>query len=567
MSILGLLNQIRNQEIVLPNIQREFVWSEEKIYKLMDSIMRGYPIGIILMWETYNNIRYRKFSQSSTEEADFSFFSNENNDRITLVLDGQQRLQSLYISLYGTYDGKSLYLNLLSGEDKDNTAEIAYEFRFLKNSEMENENQESEMQFSKLENDDPDTDFEKWYYKPVSDVFNMSYEERAELIDALANRLNLDRSEKMIVDRNLNFLKDNLTSNEIILRQSVLDQNKALKAKDRKTIHDILEIFVRVNTEGTRLTRSDLIFSMLKLNWQDAALDLPRFVEKINEGNTFNFNKDFVIKCLFSVSDFGPKYDIDILRKKSNVEIVEKNYGTCCKAICACIDFVRQQCWINSRRVLPGINLLIPFVYYFFNLPEQKIKVQDIPNLRKFFYFAAFTKVFTRWSDARIKQYTRDYLRPIFQKNEYAFPFERSMDYIRRKNYGFEGLTDGLLNSSLHLGLNLIQHNFDINYLDPSNEPERDHIFPRSELMERKFPESEIDFYANYWYLPRSVNRNKSNKTPKAFMKENNISLKDLENVFIDPDLLDYQFYLEFIQSRAARIREYISSQLELNSG
>ncbi len=57
MSIINLLNQIKNEEIVLPAIQRDFVWPEEKVVRLLDSIMRGYPIGIALLWETYFDLQ------------------------------------------------------------------------------------------------------------------------------------------------------------------------------------------------------------------------------------------------------------------------------------------------------------------------------------------------------------------------------------------------------------------------------------------------------------------------------------------------------------------------------
>ena len=61
MSIIALLNQIKNNEIVLPAIQRDFVWQDERILRLLDSIMRSYPIGIALLWETYNDIQFRSF--------------------------------------------------------------------------------------------------------------------------------------------------------------------------------------------------------------------------------------------------------------------------------------------------------------------------------------------------------------------------------------------------------------------------------------------------------------------------------------------------------------------------
>ena len=67
MSIVNLLNQIKHEEIVLPAIQRDFVWPEERVLRLLDSIMRGYPIGIALLWETYFDLQYRKFDEAFRE--------------------------------------------------------------------------------------------------------------------------------------------------------------------------------------------------------------------------------------------------------------------------------------------------------------------------------------------------------------------------------------------------------------------------------------------------------------------------------------------------------------------
>jgi len=114
-SIVNLLNQIKQDEIVLPAIQRDFVWPEAKVMRLLDSIMRGYPIGIVLMWETYLDLQYRLFSGSYNPGEIHDFKDNKRKKKLKLVLDGQQRLQSLYIALYGSYEGKSLYFDVLSG--------------------------------------------------------------------------------------------------------------------------------------------------------------------------------------------------------------------------------------------------------------------------------------------------------------------------------------------------------------------------------------------------------------------------------------------------------------------
>ena len=130
-SIVNLLNQIKQDEIVLPAIQRDFVWPEAKVMRLLDSIMRGYPIGIVLMWETYLDLQYRLFSGSFHPGEIHDFKDNKRKKKLKLVLDGQQRLQSLYIALYGSYEGKSLYFDVLSGRESDDLAEEKYEFEFL----------------------------------------------------------------------------------------------------------------------------------------------------------------------------------------------------------------------------------------------------------------------------------------------------------------------------------------------------------------------------------------------------------------------------------------------------
>ena len=223
MSIMSLLNRVKSGEIVLPNIQREFVWPEDSIAKLMDSIVRGYPIGIILMWETYENIQYREFTSTFIEEADFNYNSNENSNKLLFVLDGQQRLQSLYIALYGKYHGKELYFELLSGEDTDDSSEIKYEFEFADGKEANDWNDESIEKFKDLKNDDPNTNHEKWYYYKVSELYDMSYNEIEDLANELGEKLNLDNNEKYLLKKNINDLKDNLQNNPHILHFSVLE--------------------------------------------------------------------------------------------------------------------------------------------------------------------------------------------------------------------------------------------------------------------------------------------------------------------------------------------------------
>lgn len=97
-TIINLLNQIKHEEVVLPAIQRDFVWPEEKVLRLLDSIMRGYPVGIALLWETYLDLQYRNFIEAFHPGQIHDFKDNKKKRKLKVVLDGQQRLQSLDIA-------------------------------------------------------------------------------------------------------------------------------------------------------------------------------------------------------------------------------------------------------------------------------------------------------------------------------------------------------------------------------------------------------------------------------------------------------------------------------------
>jgi len=106
-SIFQLVNEISSGEIVLPAIQRDFVWSEDRIERLFDSLFRGYPVGIVLLWETYQPMQYRQFVANHRRDALHDFDENKQNRRLKLVLDGQQRLSSIYVALKGSFEGRS----------------------------------------------------------------------------------------------------------------------------------------------------------------------------------------------------------------------------------------------------------------------------------------------------------------------------------------------------------------------------------------------------------------------------------------------------------------------------
>ena len=551
MNIVSLLNQIESEDIVLPAIQRDFVWSESKIEKLMDSILRGYPIGIVLMWETYKDIQFRRFEKTYAQTIKSQFLDNDSGKKIKLVLDGQQRLQSLYLALYGTYQGQYLYFDILSGRHSDDFEEEKYYFFFAKKEEATEWNNDSaEETENKLETSD-DNSVVKEYYAKVTELFSMDVAEKQRFRKSITKKLQLNDEDELRMETNLAKLDEVLTKDQNILKASIIDEDKAPTSSSRQTESDVLEIFVRINRQGTPLSRSDLIFSMLKLNWKESATALPDFVERINDGNSFSIDIDFVIRCLYAVSDLGTKFDIDLLRKKSNMKKMQSNFARCCTAIEATVDNVQKYCWISSTKVLGGSQNLVPFVYYFYYMPKHDLPNDQIENFRKSFFIFSFGGPFSRYADSRLGKFIKDVLKPLRTEGCSDFPFSSAVwwvNYWERLN----ACDQKLIQRNTRLALHLIQQDTGSKIHYKMNSREMDHIFPRSSLRDKGYDESKVNHFANFWLLGKNKNINKTNKHPKKYFLD--VSDKELKEALIDRKLLDFRRYKTFLDERGALI-------------
>ena len=311
--IIGLLNQVASGEVVLPAIQRDFVWDTQQSERLLDSVVRGYPIGIALLWETYADIQYRNFVKDYRPGAIPSFMDNRRQHRLKVVLDGQQRLQTLYVALFGTREGKKTYFDVLVGKDDGDSEEERYVFWTLKKSEAD-----QWIRWAKREAKEPRElrrpDYCD-YVVSTADLFRLNALEKRALVQKIAHDLDLAEDDAVRAELDMSRFDEVLTKRAPdILHVSVIDENLPSNSPFRKSESDVLEIFVRINREGTPLNRSDLIFSILKLNWKESAEGLPEFVASINRGNSFGIDTDFVVRCLFAVSDLGTRLEIDLLR-------------------------------------------------------------------------------------------------------------------------------------------------------------------------------------------------------------------------------------------------------------
>jgi len=546
MSIYQLINEIDSKEIVLPAIQRDFVWDTDKIRLLFDSMMRGYPVGIILLWETYQPIQFRYFDSHFTAEKLHTFHDNTHVKRMKLVLDGQQRLSSIYVALKGQHEGRGLFLDVLSGREKDDYAEEKYDFQFYRSAEAAAVNA-SENGTSLADYIGPDGSEVKSrrYYVHVPEIIGRDV---LKLREEIAKELKLSEEDKLRMERNLITLAHALKGDEEILKTQTIDHKLPSDDQNRKTAFDILEIFVRINTQGVSLSRSDLIVSMLRLYWKEASEVLPAFIKEINDGTGLAIDNGFVIRCMFSTAGIGTRLDFDLLRKQSNVVKVKASYKTCFDAIRAAVDFVRNDCHIDSARLMGGINTLVPFVQYLFSAPKQAFPKGNKAEAIKSLYLFAFSKTFSQHSESRTGAYIKEALPTVAEMESGAlFSYDSALQFVSYRT-NFDTANERLFTNNIELALAIVQDSSDGKIKHSGNLPEIDHIFPQSVLYEKSFEKHEVDDLGNLWILPRTLNRNKSAKRPKEYLAK--VEKSFLRAACIDLAKLDLRTYRTFIAKR-----------------
>jgi hypothetical protein len=259
---------------------------------------------------------------------------------------------------------------------------------------------------------------------------------------------------------------------------------------------------------------------MLRLYWSEASTLLPRFLKEINDAGNLSIDNDFIIRCMFSTAGIGTRLDFDLLRKKSNVDKIQKTYRACFDAIRSSVDFVRAECAIDSARLLGGISTLVPFVHYLFHSPKHTFPKGAKADARRALFLFAFAKTFTQHSESRTGAFVRDYL-PTPEEISLGSPFsfDAAAKYVAGRT-NFDVADGRLFQNNPELALALIQRRTGGKIQLSANMPETDHIFPRAVLNEKDFDPEEIDDLGNLWILPRGINRNKSAKHPRDFLSD-----------------------------------------------
>ena len=363
-SIKEVVEMIGRNEIYLPAIQRKFVWTHEQIESIFDSIMRGYPIGTFLFWfvrgEKKNEYTFYKFLQEYHERDNYLneiAAKPELKEEIIGVLDGQQRLSSMYIALQGTYAYKKryrhwnddaafskrkLYLNLLKDPVGDEGDDFIYEFKFLTDNDAETADKKN-----------------IWFL--VREVFRWGEDpEIDEYYDKLLENQVISNEIKDIIKEKRKQIKKTL---RILHQKLVLERLISYYKIEEQELDDVLDIFIRVNSGGTVLSKSDLLFSTIVANWEQGRQEIENFLLSINKsGDGFWFDNDFIMRSCLVLTDCPVLFKVKSF-KKDNINKIRNEWQNIKSAISRSVDLL-VEFGFNGEN-LTSQNAVIPIAYYF----------------------------------------------------------------------------------------------------------------------------------------------------------------------------------------------------------
>jgi hypothetical protein len=351
----ALFVEIDTGQIKLPMFQREFVWEKEQSGKLIDSILKGFPIGTFIFWKTKEELRSYK------EVGNHTLPETPKGDYVQYILDGQQRITSLYAIRKGiriTKDGKEL-------DYKDIFINLDYE------PESDEQIVVTEKQDGKLYVSVHDV-----LSKPLGTFYKTLSHEQADQVEAYKGKLtNYDFSSITIKDY---------------------------------PIEVACEVFSRINTGGKVLTVFEIMVA--KTYDETKGFDLAERYEVLRDGSDEEkeclaaakfetIPESIIMQCVAAITLRAVRSK-DILKIRRETFIA--NWEAMKEALFMAIDFVRSELRVPVSQLMPYPATIVPLTYFFHATGNKKTTNEQVRLLEQFFYWAGLTMRYSSATESKL---------------------------------------------------------------------------------------------------------------------------------------------------------------------
>jgi hypothetical protein len=533
MKISTILEKIDDHQLFVPAFQREYVWKRDDAKQLIDSLIKEYPTGTMLTWET-----------AHPPELKGPHKYNEKQGAVRLLLDGQQRITTLYMLINGEIppyytapeiinDTRGLYINVES-------LELSY---YMK---------------TRMENNPS--------WQNITDVFQgkiSAFDLQAKFATAGKN-LSMDELKK---------LNDNINAITRIKEREFPEQTIPVKA----SIREAIDIFYKVNASGVALTDAELALAQISGYWPQAR---DRFKAKLSslENGGFVFKLDFIVYVLL-----GCLYHMGSdMRKLHDAENNEKIRAAWDRLQNQVLDYVvnlmRTNAFVDHTDEINSPYALVPIIVYCFDKSGKHLTDGEIRKVVKWFFYS---QVRSRYVSQLPQKLDRD-LRTVAKSPQ---PFDELLQVIAEENRLEILPTEFIGRAIQHPLFSMMRWYFKSRgavcfttgmslrkNMGSKYQLERDHIFPYSKLKEAGYGEGNRVKYAlaqeltNRAILTQAANRTKSNTNAVdylAYVKTNFPKALELQCIPQDKELWNIENYELFLEERRKLLAMHLNAFLE----
>lgn len=574
-----IIDEVNNSHF-LPAIQRPFVWTPAQITALFDSLLKGYPISSFMFWAvdeaTKAEVRCYRFLENYHPDKMNEPISVDGR-QIVLVLDGQQRLTSLGIGLRGTFSEKA------KGARKANAAAWSAKslwIDLLKDPSEEDDAGESDLGVSyglAFHDRKPQNGHRHHWFK-LGAMLDYEDDQRLEgLIAKVRTELHhgVTDYERDLVEETLRRLHRMIWRDQAVNFFTETDQST-----DR-----VLDIFVRANDGGTKLSKADLLMSMITSKWSNGSAreDVFGFVDYINRGlgASNKVTKDLVLKACLVVCDYEVVYNVKNFTAEAIAEI-ERNWVRIKLAIENTFRLIN---WYGlSGDTLGSLNAVLPLVYYLYNTPgfdfrgSTEFERVSAAAMHHWLLNSLLVSAFVGHSDQTIataRATIREHLRTAGERD---FPTqklfdalakggrlsqvdERTIDELLEMQYG-NGRTFVAL-SLLYQGIDWSGANWHVDHIIPQADANRNVLRGRN-IPEHRIVEihDSVNRLGNLQLLRADENIEKSDISFRSWITGRRRDFHEQNMIPERLDLCEVMRLPEFVQEREKLIRKRLTEIL-----
>lgn len=565
-----IVSAIDQGTVGLPDIQRPFVWSASKVRELFDSMYRGYPVGYFMLWAAYDTSRQRQIGSEHGTDLPTS-----------LIIDGQQRLTSLYTVMRGK--------PILTSNFEEKLIKIA--FHPLK----------EEFAVSTIAHQRS----HEWI-ENISTLFSSaisSYTFIGKYIDNLAEERELSEQERGEIAQNIDRLMQ--------LKKYPFSAIEITGDADEE---DVADIFVRVNSQGQKLKQADFILTLISVFWEEGREHLESFCKEartpnIKESTAYNYlfepSADHLLRVSvgYAFKRARLKYAYLVLRgkdletKETTAELREEQFEIFKRAQEKSLnlqnwhDFLKiilNAGYKRSNMIVSKTAIIYTYVFYLIGKYDYKVESSTLRKiLSKWFFMTTLTYRYSSSAETQMEQDLAN-LRSLKTAEAFVAHLESIIESVLTNDYWQITLPQEFVTSSSNSPIwnaytaSLVLLKVDVLFstlavsdlLDPTKDAnksalEKHHLFPKKYLQDIGVTDDrDRNQIANYAYIEWRDNLEILDDAPSIYLGEyvdhlEEVDRKETYHYHALPENWEMLEYAEFLKQRRQMMAQVIKEAFE----